>query len=137
MKENKKDEREDIKKERDEEHKNKFLIGDNIKRILKQKKMRQTDLANITGMTRQQVSCYATGATYPSTFKIIEIAEALRVEPMELFSTPDVSRQIGVGREVLENPLYEQMLDCIKDLDGDTIKSLIKIATRLRETSTP
>lgn len=59
-------------------------IGENIKKYRKLKKMKQTDLAEITGITQNNISRYENGKVVPSTRNLAMIADALAVDLSDL-----------------------------------------------------
>lgn len=54
-------------------------LGDRLKTILKNKNMKQSDLAKLTGLNRQIINQYANGVVNPRLDKVKLLSEALNV----------------------------------------------------------
>lgn len=65
-------------------------IGANIKRIRKERKMTQQQLADKLCVNRQSISQWEKGETFPQVDRIAEIAKALECSPLELICDNDV-----------------------------------------------
>lgn len=65
-------------------------IGANIKRIRKERKMTQQQLADKLCVNRQSISQWEKGETFPQVDRIAEIAKALGCSPLELICDNDV-----------------------------------------------
>lgn len=68
-----------------------FTFPENLKRIRKQKGIRQSELAARLHIGRSTIACFETGDRYPTLKTFYRIAEALEVEPEELVK--DVKRK--------------------------------------------
>lgn len=60
------------------------LIGSNIQRIRKQKKMKQYELADVIGMKKSALSVIEAGLHYPSCRTLEKLTKALGVTPNDL-----------------------------------------------------
>ena len=65
-------------------------VGDNIRKILKKKNLTQKDLAEATGIARQQIQRYCTSKNLPNPKRLKEIADALEVSIMDLYEAEGV-----------------------------------------------
>lgn len=59
-------------------------IGQNIRRLRKQQKVKQAVLASALGIGRQTISAYECGVTLPDIFLLIKIADYFGVSLDEL-----------------------------------------------------
>ncbi len=62
----------------------KNTIGQNIRRLRKQQKVKQAVLASALGIGRQTISAYECGVTLPDIFLLIKIADYFGVSLDEL-----------------------------------------------------
>lgn len=75
------------------------IIGENIKKYRKLKKMKQTDLAEVTGITQNNISRYENGKIIPSTKNLALIASALGVDFSDLIDKGTIfSINQGISR---------------------------------------
>lgn len=63
----------------------KELLGQNIKKLRKIKKMTQAYLAEMVDVEPKHISCIENGLAFPSALLIEKFAAVLGVEPYELF----------------------------------------------------
>lgn len=84
-----------------------MTTGEKIRKIRKEKKMTQQQLANVTGIERSSISKYEKSIISPAAFKLNKIAEALEVdikvllsddEPKKVYSAADLF--VGVGLDL-------------------------------------
>lgn len=64
----------------------------------------QADLAEMTGLGQGYVSKIESGVANPSLDKINLIAQALKVEPAELFSLPDLQKRVLAAISSIKDP---------------------------------
>lgn len=60
------------------------IIGQNIRKLRKQQKVKQAVLASALGIGRQTISAYECGVTLPDIFLLIKIADYFGVSLDEL-----------------------------------------------------
>lgn len=64
------------------------MFKDNLKRIMAEKGVSPAELSRITGISKASLSQYLAGKNKPSAKRIIQMAEALEVDPDDLVRTP-------------------------------------------------
>lgn len=114
------------------EKKKENLFGENLKRVLKERRKKQKDLAEALGVAEQQISLYVNGNICPSWDRIFIISDLLGVEASELLSTKKTAEQISIGREICESKYKKELFDIVKDLSDEKIKVLIDVSRGFR-----
>ena len=71
---------------------NKYAIGENIYRLLKQKRMTQRELAKRIGTHEDTLSRWMTGQRQPSAYALLRISRVLGVSMEELMAGVDDGR---------------------------------------------
>ena len=71
---------------------NRYAIGNNIYRLLKQRHMTQRELANRIGTHEDTLSRWMTGQKQPSAFALLRISRVLGVSMEELMAGVDEKR---------------------------------------------
>lgn len=66
-----------------------------LKRLLKEKKMTQSDLSKITGITQSSISDWIKGKYLPRQDKVFILAKALQVSPSYLLGYDDVDENLS------------------------------------------
>ena len=74
-----------------------MLISERIFKILKEKKMTQTEFSKRTGIPCSTVSEWKSKGTNPSAEKIMDICAALEVTPEQLLSGRGLDEEEGLG----------------------------------------
>jgi len=69
------------------------LVGQNVKRIRRQKGLTQERFAEISGFSQQYISRLEGGSRNPTVVTLYELASALGVSHMELVRPPRKSRR--------------------------------------------
>lgn len=88
-------------------------IAENIKRLRREKKMTQQELADKINVQRTSISKYEKGVTTPSLSQLKKIADVFNVDVNELFGNENIHVKIGYTPEEEEE---EKRLSFIKDL---------------------
>ena len=70
-----------------------------LKRLLKEKKMTQSDLSKITGITQSSISDWIKGKYLPRQDKVFILAKALQVSPSYLLGYDDVDENLSLDRK--------------------------------------
>ena len=89
-------------------HLSKQEFGRRLEKFMAAKKWNQSDLARHTGMSRNNISVYINGRSYPSESNLVKLAKALGVTPDELLpnraefairgeANPDISMRASIG----------------------------------------
>lgn len=86
---------------------------DNLRRITKEKKISQVELADLIGISKSTLGHYFTGNTSPSLEILVKIADALNVSCDELLGRNDVD---AVIRQAIQN---EDIKHIVLELDKD------------------
>lgn len=106
------------------------LFGKNLKRILKEKKLKQKDLARKLGVAEQQISLYTRGDILPSTSRIFMMSKILRVNVGDFFVDDEIAAYITTGRKIETQPLYSELFELVDKLSGEEIQLLIGTAKK-------
>ncbi|MBR6314970.1 MAG: helix-turn-helix transcriptional regulator [Clostridia bacterium] len=92
-------------------------VADRLSRALRIRKMRQSDLAMMTGIDKGSISCYCSGRYSPKDDKIFLMAMALQVNPAWLS-----------GFDV---PMEEQNLPPLEDSRDSAYEEAIRLFQRI------
>jgi len=116
------------------------LLLENIKRIRKEKRMNQKDVADRADMLVPTYSRLERGGSNPSLASIVRIASALDVAVVELFQTSEIKdRSIAQKLETINNlseynkNVINIMLDSMIEKDRLEKTQDIKMKSRLAE----
>ena len=86
-------------------------IGENIRRIRREKKITQKKLAEMTGLTNVVINYYEHGAKIPTIETVWKIAEALGVEPEKL-----------TGEKLTEQKAIKRLFSVFREFDGQDVQ---------------
>jgi len=116
------------------------LLLENIKRIRKEKRMNQKDVADRADMLVPTYSRLERGGSNPSLASIVRIASALDVSVLELFQTSEIKdRSVAQKLETINNlseynkNVINIMLDSMIEKDRLEKAQDIKMKSRLAE----
>ena len=117
------------------------LIGDNIKRLRKGRRMRQSELAEWVGVSKQTISSWEVGRTEPNLEKIEEICAVLHCKKAEIYEKPEIyEKKVQRGKrdqmEFFVNINLDTAIDELSDISGlidETIERLKAIRNKYRE----
>jgi len=116
------------------------LLLENIKRIRKEKRMNQKDVADRADMLVPTYSRLERGGSNPSLASIVRIASALDVSVLELFQSSDIKdRSVAQKLETINNlseynkNVINIMLDSMIEKDRLEKAQDIKMKSRLAE----
>ena len=102
-------------------------VGDNIRKILKKKNLTQKDLAEATGIARQQIQRYCTGKNLPNPKRLKEIADALEVS-IRVEMTDD-----EVIEMAKERPAIIELLRACVGLNNAQLHSIAEMVTAFQD----
>ena len=68
----------------------KYIFGDNLDSILKDRRMSQNDLAKMCDLSQGMISDYINGFAAPNIFAVINIAYVLDIDIDELVDVGDI-----------------------------------------------
>lgn len=106
-----------------------MTVGENIKRIRKQRNLTQKQLGEIMGISQSAVGQFENSKTPPKNNTIFKFAEALSVSPAELFEgcpqsyvygrslNEDYKDYLDIKEKAKEN--YERYREIVKDAEPD------------------
>ena len=92
----------------------KSVVGDNLRRELKKAGMTQTDLADMIGTSRANVSSICIGRTAISLDRIDSIAAALGISPMRLLMCDEDRKAFELGERALRSQACRDLVDALK-----------------------
>lgn len=90
------------------------IVGNKIKEIRKSKKISQTKLAEIIGITFQQVQKYENGTNRISISRLYDIAQALNIEIEQLISQNTIN-EANAQKEKITADKFVDIFDNIND----------------------
>ena len=109
-------------------------VGENIRKILKKKNLTQKDLAEATGIARQQIQRYCTGKNLPNPKRLKEIADALEVSIMDLYEAEGVEMTDDEVIEMAkERPAIIELLRACVGLNNAQLHSIAEMVTAFRD----
>ncbi len=80
------------------------MLGEKLKEIRKSKKLNQSDIASLLGVSNKTISAYETGQRNISTAKLLEFCKIFKVTPNELLAVAN-KPQRKKKREVIRKDL--------------------------------
>ncbi len=90
------------------------ILGDNIKKRLKQLEMTQEKASELAGISNGHLSDLLNGRTWPSDRVLERLADALESEPYELFVPPETKAGEKIERMLeVQTILREKINDLI------------------------
>ena len=109
----------------------KLTLGENIRRLRREKNMTQEQLAEALAVSFQAVSRWENGATYPDIELLPAIAERFSVSVDELLGVPESEKE-KQARELCDEYLRVQNLELPADKEDERYEKLVGIITSLR-----
>lgn len=101
-----------------------WTFGSNLERVMLEKRIRKSELAQRTQVTPAAVSHWVQDKTVPSSERVIQIAAALDVPVMALLSpelTSDIHGPVSVLPEVLDLPEFGMDWAMSQDENGENV----------------
>lgn len=95
-------------------------FGRRLYQQLLSQQINQSELARRSGLGRDSISQYVRGRSAPTPQNLEKIAEALQIEPDDLF--PNYSAQAAT----IENPTFQ-----VKSVDGDASSMWLTVNTKV------
>ena len=90
-----------------------MTIGENIKRIRLEKKLKQTDLAKKMGVSQAMIAQYEKGSRHPKIDTLDRIANALGVPLHELFKTKSLDGSTVIDLTAIEGQDINKYMDAL------------------------
>ena len=106
------------------------LIGDNIKRLRKGRRMRQSELAEWVGVSKQTISSWEIGRTEPNLEKIEAICVALHCNKSDIYEKKHGKReQMNIDININLDTAIDELSD-LSDLINETVEKLKEIRSK-------
>ena len=100
------------------------VIGENIRRILRDKRRTQTWLAKEIGSTRESIGQSIAGKAAISIKRVCDIAEALEVPVTEFLLDADEREALAIGLMATDDYIRLDIMRIIGDLDDSAVYHL-------------
>ncbi|MBQ8800055.1 MAG: helix-turn-helix transcriptional regulator [Lachnospiraceae bacterium] len=112
-----------------------MLISERIFKILKEKKMTQTEFSNRTGIPFRTISEWKSKRTNPSAEKIMDICAALEVTPEQLLSGRGLDKEEGLdtSHKNVITPLDWQIIEDYHGLQEAQKRRLLAYVEALKQ----
>lgn len=117
------------------------IFCENLNRIIKERELTQSDIANAIGVSPQTFNTWVQGKAIPRMGKLQALADYFRIQKSELIEkyrpapTPSEDEKIhALLQDLKDNPAIGMLLSASRDLSEDDIKALADMAKRLRST---
>jgi transcriptional regulator with XRE-family HTH domain len=115
-------------------------IGDRIKIALRERDMKQSELANLTGIHKSAISSYISGKYEPKQNAIFQMAKALNVNEAWLMGYDDVDMERdpiprtkeGILEYFHKHPELKVLFSIVGDLSDEDIDFLIEMARKMK-----
>ena len=105
------------------------MIGQRIRDLRKQRKMSQTELANILHVSQQTVTAWETGKAEPSSSAVANLADYFNVTTDYLLGRPEEKKDDGIDHTALEKAIDEaRSFDGkpMSDHDREIVRNILK-----------
>ena len=111
------------------------IIGDNIRRLIKENHITQAALAEAVGTSRQQIGAFVNGRHSPNTITLVKIADVLGVTQYDLLGSDKDNKIADTGRFVLAHPTLSRITDMVKDdtITDDQLNKVVEVITSLKQ----
>ena len=103
------------------------VIGENIRRVLRDKRRTQTWLAKEIGSTRESIGQSIAGKAAISIRRVCEIAEALDVPVADLLLYGDDREALAIGRKARRSAQYLRLMWICVLLDDEMLAHVCAI----------
>ncbi|QLL78185.1 helix-turn-helix domain-containing protein [Ligilactobacillus saerimneri] len=105
------------------------MIGQKIRDLRKQRKMSQTELANILHVSQQTVTAWETGKAEPASSAVANLADYFGVTTDYLLGRPEEKKDDGIDHTALEKAIDEaRSFDGkpMSDHDREIVRNILK-----------
>lgn len=105
------------------------MIGQKIRDLRKQRKMSQTELANILHVSQQTVTAWETGKAEPSSSAVANLADYFNVTTDYLLGRPEEKKDDSIDHTALEKAIDEaRSFDGkpMSDRDREIVRNILK-----------
>ena len=108
------------------------IIGENLTRLLSERKMTQNDLAQAIGASPASVSYWCKGQKVPRADKLDAICGVLGCKRSDILMKPATSEADRLAEELKENAKYRILLSTARELSVADFNFLVEMAERLK-----
>lgn len=105
------------------------MIGQRIRDLRKQKKMSQSELAKIIGVTQTTITAWETGKAEPSSSAVANLADYFGVTTDYLLGRPEEKKDDSIDHTALEKAIDEaRSFDGkpMSDHDREIVRNILK-----------
>lgn len=114
------------------------MFGDELKRLRKEKRLSQIELAEILNVSQSTITCWENGTRRPNIDMMPIIADFFGVTTSELYGvepSEDIDKELWDLREqVRRDPERRYLFDLAKDGDISDIRQAVAIIDALKKT---
>ena len=116
-------------------------IGDNIKKWREHRNLKQSELAEMLGVSDKTVSSWEINRTEPKMGMVEKISSALHCKKTDIIGIDDVSDEPyylneetrEIAQEVFENPELRSLFHVARDIPPERLKSHIEFMKNLKD----
>ena len=108
----------------------------NLRRILDEKKLHQTDVAAAIGVPIQTFNNWVKGNTFPRQPKLKALANYFGVRPADLTEPYLPESRISKLAAMMEaHPIYWEVIDAVSGMDEEGLRLAIRLLRTMKEAS--
>lgn len=116
-------------------------IGDNIKKWREHRNLKQSELAEMLGVSDKTVSSWEINRTEPKMGMVEKISSALHCKKTDIIGIDDVSDEPyylneetrEIAQEVFENPELRSLFHVARDIPPERLKAHIEFMKNLKD----
>ena len=116
-------------------------IGDNIKKWREYRKLKQSELAEMLGVSDKTVSSWEINRTEPKMGMVEKISSSLHCKKTDIIGIDDVSDEPyylneetrEIAQEVFENPELRSLFHVARDIPPERLKAHIEFMKNLKD----
>lgn len=116
-------------------------IGDNIKKWREHRNLKQSELAEMLGVSDKTVSSWEINRTEPKMGMVEKISSALHCKKTDIIGIDDVSDESyylneetrEIAQEVFENPELRSLFHVARDIPPERLKAHIEFMKNLKD----
>lgn len=116
-------------------------IGDNIKKWREHRNLKQSELAEMLGVSDKTVSSWEINRTEPKMGMVEKISSALHCKKTDIIGIDDVSDEPyylndetrEIAKEVFENPELRSLFHVARDIPPERLKAHIEFMKNLKD----
>ncbi|MDY2652128.1 MULTISPECIES: helix-turn-helix domain-containing protein [Eisenbergiella] len=111
-------------------------IGDNIKKIREQRNLRQSELAEILGVSDKTISSWEINRTEPKMGMVEKICDALKCRKTDIIGNEQDSideKATAIGQEILNNEELRKLFDASRDVTQEDLRTINALLLSLKK----